>query len=129
MRPCCLCKFCQYLNVAETHHHKSNQEENILLVDCNVFPQNTVVFTSQRPSVIVVNLVEGTVEQGRCGCSNANDPDYDRQYPPSADPPCAQVREWEDHSYIPVDSHSGQEEDAAVKPGEEDKSHKFADNF
>lgn len=34
-----------------------------------------------------------------------------------------------DHSQIPVHGHDGQEEDAAVKPGEEDESHNFAENL
>lgn len=34
-----------------------------------------------------------------------------------------------DHSHIPVDGHDGQEQDAAVEPREEDKSHNFTESF
>lgn len=34
-----------------------------------------------------------------------------------------------DHGQVPVDGHDGEEENAAVKPGEEDKSHNFADDL
>lgn len=69
------------------------------------------------------------MEQRRHGCSNADYPQEDRQKNPSDDFLCPQVRERVDHSYIPVDSHDGQEEDAAVEASEEDKSHNFAQNL
>lgn len=34
-----------------------------------------------------------------------------------------------DHGQIPVDGHDGEEKNAAVKPGEEDKSHNLADDL
>lgn len=69
----CFRDFSQNLHVAETHHHKSYQEENILLVDSNAL-QGVFIFTAQGGCILVGDRHNGAVEQGRHGCSNADHP-------------------------------------------------------
>ncbi|TNN69268.1 hypothetical protein EYF80_020585 [Liparis tanakae] len=111
------------LNVAESHHCKRDQEENVLLEDTDAFPLEGFVLAAQGVFTVVRDPDEGAVEQGGNGGSNADYPQEERHIHPRAE---SQAGQWVDHYQIPVDGHDGQEEDAAVKPDEEDKSHYFA---
>lgn len=76
-----------------------------------------------------MDLGDRAEEEGGHGCSSADYPNQDRQKHPGGVFRCAEIRQRMDHSQVSVDGHDGQEENAAVKPSEEDKSHNFADNF
>lgn len=109
--------------MAESHHCKRDQEENVLLEDTDAFPQGGFVLAAQGVFTVVRDRDKGAVEQGGNGSSNADYPQEERHIHPRAE---SQAGQWVDHYQIPVDGHDGQEEDAAVKPSEEDKSHYFA---
>lgn len=68
----------EYLNVAETHHCKSNQKKKVLLASTKHFPQQIFVFTAQWIFVFVVDGDERGEEKRGHRCCNADYPHQTR---------------------------------------------------